>query len=48
MNVADEAEDEVDAYELLTAVDILALLPKDFYEKIVSLPIQHLLMTEND
>ncbi|XP_022338484.2 cytoskeleton-associated protein 5-like [Crassostrea virginica] len=30
----DEAEDEVDAYELLTAVDILALLPKDFYDKI--------------
>lgn len=26
----------VDAYELLEAVEILAKLPKDFYEKIVS------------
>ncbi|XP_062581374.1 cytoskeleton-associated protein 5-A-like [Saccostrea cucullata] len=32
----EEAEDEVDAYELLSAVDILALLPKDFYDKIES------------
>lgn len=31
----EEVEDEVDAYELLQAVDILAMLPKDFYEKIV-------------
>lgn len=32
----------------MTAVDILALLPKDFYDKIVSLPIQHMLITENE
>ncbi|XP_055998398.1 cytoskeleton-associated protein 5-like isoform X2 [Ostrea edulis] len=30
----EEAEDEVDAYELLSAVDILSLLPKDFYDKL--------------
>lgn len=30
----EEVEDEVDAYELLQAVDILAMLPKDFYDKI--------------
>ena len=37
----EEEEDTVvvvDPYELLEAVDILAKLPKDFYEKIVSLP----------
>lgn len=33
--VPGEVEDEVDAYELLQAVDILAMLPKDFFEKIV-------------
>jgi len=35
----EEEEDTVvavDAYELLEAVDILAKLPKDFFEKIVS------------
>ncbi|KAJ8298919.1 hypothetical protein KUTeg_022979 [Tegillarca granosa] len=29
-----DGEDEVDAFELLPAVDILAALPKDYYEKI--------------
>ena len=33
---AAEAVEEVDPYELLDPVDILAQLPKDFYEKIVS------------
>ena len=36
----EEEEDAVvvvDPYELLEAVDILAKLPKDFYEKIVSM-----------
>lgn len=27
---------QIDAYELLEAVDILSKLPKDFYDKIVS------------
>lgn len=35
-----EVEDEVDAYELLQAVDILAMLPKDFFEKIVWFPFK--------
>ncbi|ESO97492.1 hypothetical protein LOTGIDRAFT_228176 [Lottia gigantea] len=30
----DGASEEIDAYELIEAVDILALLPKDFYDKI--------------
>lgn len=32
----DEAVPQVDAYELLEAVEILSKLPKDFYDKIVS------------
>lgn len=36
----EEAEDEVDAYELLSAVDILSLLPKDFYDKLVRFFLQ--------
>lgn len=36
---SEEVEDEVDAYELLQAVDILAMLPKDFYDKIVWGPL---------
>ncbi|KAK6191581.1 hypothetical protein SNE40_003232 [Patella caerulea] len=30
----DGAAEEIDAYELIEAVDIIALLPKDFYDKI--------------
>ncbi|XP_070200256.1 cytoskeleton-associated protein 5-like isoform X2 [Littorina saxatilis] len=30
----EEAAEEIDPYELMTAVDVLALIPKDFYEKI--------------
>lgn len=37
----EEVEDEVDAYELLQAVDILAMLPKDFYDKIVWGPLNY-------
>lgn len=33
----EEAVPQVDAYELLEAVEILSKLPKDFYEKIVSI-----------
>lgn len=32
----EEVVPQVDAYELLEAVEILSKLPKDFYEKIVS------------
>lgn len=32
----DEVVPQVDAYELLEAVEILSKLPKDFYDKIVS------------
>lgn len=32
----DEDVPQVDAYELLEAVEILSKLPKDFYDKIVS------------
>ena len=32
----DEGAEDLDPYELMTAVDILAKIPKDFYEKIVS------------
>lgn len=38
---SEEVEDEVDAYELLQAVDILAMLPKDFYDKIVWVPLNY-------
>lgn len=38
---SEEVEDEVDAYELLQAVDILAMLPKDFYDKIVWGPLNY-------
>lgn len=38
---SEEVEDEVDAYELLQAVDILAMLPKDFYDKIVWGPLSY-------
>lgn len=31
----EETEVQVDAYELLEAVEILSKLPKDFYDKIV-------------
>ena len=32
----DEGGEDLDPYELMTAVDILAKIPKDFFEKIVS------------
>lgn len=38
---SEEVEDEVDAYELLQAVDILTMLPKDFYDKIVWVPLNY-------
>lgn len=41
----EEAVPQVDAYELLEAVEILSKLPKDFYEKIVSIkPTYYLLI----
>jgi hypothetical protein len=43
--VEDEAPGEdVDPFELLEAVDILALLPKDFYDKIVSIAINYIVV----
>lgn len=38
----EEAVPQVDAYELLEAVEILSKLPKDFYEKIVSINLNTL------
>ena len=35
-NVSDTPGEDVDPFELLEPVNILAMLPKDFFEKIVS------------
>ena len=32
----EEAGEDLDPYELMTAVDVLSKIPKDFFEKIVS------------
>lgn len=40
----EEAVPQVDAYELLEAVEILSKLPKDFYEKIVSINLTYYLL----
>ena len=32
---AGDEEEEVDQYDLMIAVEIISLIPKDFYEKIV-------------
>ena len=38
--VAAPVPEAIDPYELFEAVDMLSKMPKDFYERIVSLPIQ--------
>ena len=37
-----EEEEAIDPYELMTPVDILSKIPKDFWEKIVSTYTNHL------
>lgn len=40
----EEVVPQVDAYELLEAVEILSKLPKDFYEKIVSINLNKIIL----